>query len=62
MLDGWIIEKLKEREKDEEREQIRLPMPENPFQEDKKKVHSDDVERGVFIIYPGNSDEEDIKK
>lgn len=63
MLDAWIIEKIKEREKvEEERPVLRLPVHENvPCQEDEKVVESEE-ERGVFIIHIGDSDEKDFKK
>lgn len=55
MLDAWIVEKIKEKEKEAERPQIRLPVPEYPCAEDKNEVESE--ERGVLIININGDDD-----
>jgi len=63
MLDAWIIERIKEKEKEAERPQIRCPVPNDyPCQDDEKVVESE-VKRGIFKInIHGSDDEEEENK
>lgn len=59
MLDAWVIEKVREQEKQvEERPQIRCPVPEDYPQEVKEKDKPKE-ERGVYHINIGGNDDED---
>ena len=62
MLDAFIIEKIKEQEQEDNRPQIRLPIPEDyPPEEEKKDI---EPEPNHSIVRIGEDDEEEnqIKK
>ena len=60
MLDAFIIEKIKEQEQEDNRPQIRLPIPEDYPPEEKKKDIEQEPNYGIIRI--GEDDEEEESK
>ena len=60
MLDAFIIEKIKEQEQEDNRPQIRLPIPEDYPPEEEKKDIEQEPNHGIMRI--GEDDEEEESK